>query len=313
MRKYKILMLGVSIVMLLAIIIYANPAVLIDLWVRSNYAYILAGFLVAFIAIILGVLKWKILLVNVGLVELFPVQVLGFTLSNFTPGKAAEPVKAVLLKMVKGVSVSSSLTSIIWERVSDVLVLVLLSLLAIGTISATSNFFIAGAISLVVFAGILAVSFLVLYSRKFGLQLFRLAKKFPVLKRLPDNFMDLFYEVRIKKHRIVGCFTLAMVTWLIEGIVLYLALGAFGVYLSPLLLSGIIALSVMIGIASSLPGGLGTTEVVMAFLLGLNGVESGIAVAAVITFRFMTIWFVNLLGGMSFVYLSRKFNIRSVV
>ena len=71
-------------------------------------------------------------------------------------------------------------------------------------------------------------------------------------------------------------------------------------------------MSVMIGIASSLPGGLGTTEVVMTFLLGLNGVESSIAVAASITFRFMTIWFVNLLGGISFIYMSRKFEIKKI-
>lgn len=312
MKRFKILMLGISILILLAIVMYANPVVLAVLLIKSDYRFIVIGFGVAFLAILLGVLKWKILLKGVGFLELFPVQVLGYTVSNFTPGKAAEPAKAVLLKMRKGIPISSSLTSIIWERLSDVFSLLIFSIIAISSLSVTSNFFFAGAVSMLIFGGIIAVSFLVLYSKRFGMKIFRFVKRLPILKKLPENFMDLFYKVRIKKVRIVKCFVIALITWFVEGFILYFALSAFGVNLNPIVLAGIVALSVVIGIASSLPGGLGTTEVVMAFLLGLNGVESSIAVAATIMFRFMTIWFVNLLGGLSFLYLSKKFEIKNI-
>ena len=312
MRKYKIIMLLLSVVILLGIVVYANPIVLVGLWLKSNYLFLAAGFCAGFVALLLGVLKWKVLMKDVGFVELFPVQVLGFTISNFTPGKAAEPAKAVILKMVKGTPISSSLASIIWERVSDVFSLILLSAVAISSLSVTSNFFVAGAISLLVFAAIIIVSFSVLYSRRFGVWLFKFVRRFPVLRKLPGNFMELFYKVTISRKRLFSAFALAIITWLLEGVVMYFALGAFGVYLNPLVLAGIVALAVVIGIASSLPGGLGTTEVVMVFLLGLQGVEGTIAVAAAITFRFMTIWMVNFLGGLCFVHLSRKFDVKSV-
>ncbi|MFA4820477.1 MAG: lysylphosphatidylglycerol synthase transmembrane domain-containing protein [Candidatus Aenigmatarchaeota archaeon] len=312
MKRFKIFMLGISVLILLAIVMYANPVVLVNLIIKSNYSLIVIGFGVAFLTMLLGALKWKVLLDGIGFLEVFPVQMLGYTISNFTPGKAGEPAKAVLLKISKGIPISSSLTSIIWERMSDVFSLLILSAIAISNLSVTSNFFFAGVASMVVFGGLIAVSFLVLYSKRFGMKIFRLVKKLPLLKRLPENFMDLFYKVRIKKVRIVKCFTIALITWFLEGFILYFALSAFGVSLNPLVLAGIVALSVVIGIASSLPGGLGTTEVVMTFLLGLNGVESSIAIAATIMFRFMTIWFVNLLGGVSFLYLSKKFDIKNI-
>lgn len=257
-------------------------------------------------------MKWKILLKNVGFVELIPVQLLGFSISNFTPGKAAEPAKAVLLKIRKGLPVSSTLTSIIWERVMDVVVLLLFALMSIGTLSLASDFYIAGVISIGIFVLIIIISVLVLYSRRFGKNIFAFARKFPVLKKLPENFMDMFYNVKIRKSRLAACFVVAFISWAVIGFVLYSSLLAFGIVINPLVLTGIVALSVVIGIASSLPGGIGTTEVVMIFLLGLVGVNPTIAAAAAITFRLMTIWFVNLLGGLSFVYLSRKFELRNI-
>ncbi|MBI4174030.1 MAG: flippase-like domain-containing protein [Candidatus Aenigmarchaeota archaeon] len=312
MRKFKLAMLAVSLVILAAVIVYSNPIALAGLLAKSNLNYILAGFAISLVAILLGVLKWKVLLKGISFRELVPVQILGFTISNFTPGKAAEPAKALLLKAVKDISVSSSLASIIWERIMDVIVLILFSVAAISTLSLGSNFILA-AFGVAVFIVIIAVSIGVLFSERFGRKIFSFVKKLPVLKRLPDNFMDLFYKTRISRPRLVQSFIISLVTWFILGFVLYFSLLAFGVQVSPLILSGIVALSVVIGIASSLPGGLGTTEVVMIFLLGLVGVDATMAAAAALTFRLMTIWFVNVMGGFSFIYLSRKFEIRNII
>lgn len=305
-------MLALSLAILAAIVAYSNPATLAGLLAKSNHAYIIVGFLISLAAILLGVLKWKVLLNGVSFRELVPIQILGFTISNFTPGKAAEPAKAVLLKAAKDISVSSSLASIIWERIMDVIVLILFSVAAISTLSLGSNFVLA-AFGVAVFIIIIIVSVGVLYSERFGRKLFSFVKKLPLLRKLPNNFMDLFYKTKISRSRLAKSFIISFITWLILGVVLYFSLLAFGVGVSPFILSGIVALSIVIGIASSLPGGLGTTEVVMIFLLGLVGVDQTIAAAAALTFRLMTIWFVNLLGGLSFVYLSRKFDIKNII
>ena len=109
MRKFKLAMLAVSLLILAAVIVYSNPVALAGLLATSDHRFIVAGFAISLVAILLGVLKWKVLLKGISFRELVPVQILGFTISNFTPGKAAEPVKALLLKAVKDISVSSSL------------------------------------------------------------------------------------------------------------------------------------------------------------------------------------------------------------
>ncbi len=313
MRKYKFLMLGISVIILVALVIYANPLVLAAHLAKSDHRFILAGFVTALISISLRVVKWKVLMKKVGFAELFPVQLLGLTISNFTPGKVAEPAKALILKITKDMQVSSSLTAIIWERVIDVLVLILFSVIVISSLSLSSDFFFAGAVSIAIFMTIIVACFAVLFNVRFGKKLFGFIRKFPVLRKLPQNFMELFYKVRIGKAEIFKCLFFTLVAWTIEGFTFYFALLAFGVQINPLVLAGIVALSVVIGIASSLPGGLGTTEIVMIFLLGTFGIESSVAIAGVIVFRFMTFWFGVFLGGLSFVYLSRKFDIRNVL
>lgn len=312
MKKYKLAMLLVSLVILAVVVAYANPFVVADLLAKSDYRFIALGFGLSLFSILLGVLKWRVLLKGVSFAELTPVQILGFTISNFTPGKAAEPAKAIILKARKGLAVSSTLTSIVWERVMDVLVLIIFAAVSISPLSLRSDYFILAGISIAIFVLIIAVSISVLYSRRFGNKLFGIIRKLPLLNKLPENFMDKFYKIRIKKRRLAACFVIALVSWAVIGFVLYSALLAFGVVVSPIILIGIVSLSIVIGIASSLPGGLGTTEVVMIFLLGIVGVDHVIAAAAAITFRLMTIWFVNVMGGLSFIYLSRKFKIKNI-
>jgi len=120
MRKYKLLMFLVSIIILAAVIVYSNPLAVADKLVTSDYRFVFLAFCISVFAISLGVLKWNILLNKVGYFELYPVQVLGYAVSNFTPGKAAEPAKAIVLKMRSNVPVAFSLPSIIWERIMDV-------------------------------------------------------------------------------------------------------------------------------------------------------------------------------------------------
>lgn len=313
MKPYKVAMLAISLAVLMGVVYFSNPFVIADKFANSSYEYIAAAFALSLFALMLGTLKWHTLLKKLKLRELFPVQMLGYTISNFTPAKAGEPAKAVLLKMRSNIPVSHSLPSIIWERVLDVIVLLVFSMVAVSTVSVSSNFFLPSVVSIMIFASVVVVSLSVLYSEKFGRRLFSLLRKLPVLRRLQGDFMDLFYKSQIEKTRIAKSFVLTFVTWFTIGCVLYLSLMAFGVAQNPLVLTGIVALSVVIGIASSLPGGIGTTEIVMIFLLGVVGVDAGVAAAATITFRLATIWMTNILGGVSFVYLSRKFNVKNLL
>ena len=130
MKKIRALLFLISLGMLAVLIWYSNPVAMASLIEKSSKVYIIAGLSVSLFAVSLRVVKWMVLLENVGFLELYPIQLVGITISNFTPGKIAEPGKAVLLKIMKNISVSASLPTIIWERILDIVVLVGFSALA---------------------------------------------------------------------------------------------------------------------------------------------------------------------------------------
>jgi len=313
MKLYKIVLLFVSFAILGLIIWYSNPSLVLSLLSKVDKTYILYGILISTVSVFLRVAKWYVLLDNVKFFTALPIQLFGIALSNFTPGKIAEPVKSVVLKITNGVPVSVSLLSIIWERLLDVVVLVILSLFAFQAISLTSNLFILGVAGLAVFIILVVVVVSVLVNQRFGFWVFGIVRKFPVLNRLSLGFIKTFYKTRIKSAKIAFSFILTVVPWVLDGIVLYFVFISFGITnLSPLLLGGMVALSTIIGIASFLPGGIGSFEVIIVVLLGFVGVQHPLAVTAILLFRFLTFWYGVLLGGLSFVYLSKKVDLKSI-
>ncbi|MBI4153839.1 flippase-like domain-containing protein, partial [Candidatus Woesearchaeota archaeon] len=114
-RKVKILSIAISIFILVLLVLFANPEKFAALVAGSDKSMVIAALGVSTFAIILRILKWRVL-VGVPFRKLVPVQLVGVTASNFSPGKIAEPVKSLILKIREGLPVSSTLPSVVWER-----------------------------------------------------------------------------------------------------------------------------------------------------------------------------------------------------
>lgn len=310
--RYRIIPAAIAITILMAIIISANPAVLAGELAKSDLRLVAAAMLVSTAGAAFRVLKWSVL-VGVGPVRLAPVQLLGVTISNFTPGKLAEPAKAVLLKMHQGVNVSRTLPSIIWERINDLIVLIALSAIAIQSLTLETNLLYIGFASILVFAAMIAMFVLVLKSERFGTRMFRLARRLPVLNRISENFIHAFYKNRIRKRTVLKSLVITIIPWTLEGYIFYFSLLAVGLEADPLMLAGIVALAALIGVLSSLPGGIGSSEAVMLVLLGVTGLSGSKAVAGMILFRFLSFWYFSFLGFLSFIYLSRRLDVKGVL
>jgi uncharacterized protein (TIRG00374 family) len=313
MKFLKIAVTAVSFAILAALIAYADPAKLVPILSNARLEIIAGALGLSVISMMLRVAKWKALLGKASFGALLPIQMLGMTISNFTPGKMGEPAKSLILKLRSGIDVSQSFPSIIWERVVDVLVLVVLAATAFAFLPLTGNLLILGALGMAAFLGLAMLALLVLHSKKVGLRLFGFARKFPILRNISEDFVKTFYEVRQGKKALVACLVLTAAAWLLDGVVFWLSFLAIGIQLDVALFPGILALATAVGIASSLPGGLGSSEVVLAALLGLLGVEAVFAVTGVLLARFLTFWFVTAVGGISMAYLGRKIDLRSAL
>ena len=311
-KKYRFVLILISFLILFGIIWYANPALLISYLSTSNLGYVALGLLASSLALFFRVLKWRVLLDGVGFLELVPVQLFGMAISNFTPGKAAEPTKAIVLKLKRGLDVSKTLPSVIWERVMDIIIIVLISLLAIPFLGIRANFYLISLFSIGVFICLIVLLLIILYSKRVGLFVFGLLKKIPFLRGISSGFMDAFYQARISKTKLVLCLIITIIPWVLDGFVIYFSMLALGFELSIFVAIGISALAVLIGIASFLPGGIGSAETVGVLLLGLVGAAPALATAGIFLARFLSFWFSVVLGGLSFIYLSKKIDLKGL-
>ncbi len=243
--------------------------------------------------------KWHFYLGQIGvrnlpLTESARLFVGGFPLA-VTPGKVGEVLKGVWLKQRAGVPVERGVSVVVAERISDGLAV--LGLSSVGVI-AYPRYWPAFAVIL----GVLLAVVIVSQIRPLAYALLDFAARLPVVKRVAHSLRE-FYEGSFAVFRpraTLAAVGLGMTSWLGEGIGLYLILLGLGVPPGWKTLSvAVFALSfsIVIGAASTLPGGIGASEASIAGMLALLlGLDGGTAAAATLLIRFATLWFGVSLG-----------------
>lgn len=255
-------------------------------------------------------LRWHWLVHRLGHV-VPPFQHLAYYLGGFaftvTPGKAGEGIRAVYLKP-HGVSYMDSLAALFMERLQDLLTIGLLSALIIYQFQDYQWLVLAALLFLVLVAWIVGLPTL-------PARLLQLEKRISVkpLSILLRHLAGLFEAAtRLRQPALFSTgMMLGVVAWAAEGFALYLILVWLGMDISLPVAMGIYALSLLVGAASLLPGGLGGTEVAMAALLTLGGASPTIAVAATLLCRLTTLWFAVILGAGAIALLSTRSLVRA--
>ncbi len=218
----------------------------------------------------------------------------GFPLA-VTPGKAGEALKGVWLKKETGVPISRGISVVLAERISDGLGVLLLSTLGV---IAYPRYWPAFAI---IFSGLILL-ILVIQIRPAALWLIDQGGKFPLIKRFSGGLRE-FYEgsyTLFRPKAILIAVSLGTISWLGEGIGMYLVLLGLGVAPGWTTLSVavfVLAFSTVVGAVSALPGGLGAAEASIAGMLTLLlSLNRDTAAAATLLIRFATLWFAVALG-----------------
>lgn len=239
--------------------------------------------------------RWQIYLTRLGH-HIRPAWSLVCYLAGFafttTPGKAGEAVRSLYLKRWD-VSYSDSLAAFFVERLVDVVAIALLSALAVVTFAETR-------IPVLVLVLVLLIMLPVLRHPGFHRRLEALRERFanPRLRELMGHGLRLLAQssVLLARTPLYAGLFLALFAWGCEGIGLYLVLDAMGVEIGLGLAVGIYSVAVIVGAASFIPGGLGSTEAAMALMLGLAGADLATAVSATLVCRLATLWFAVLIG-----------------
>ncbi|MFV0278739.1 MAG: YbhN family protein, partial [Parahaliea sp.] len=214
----------------------------------------------------------------------------GFALST-TPGKAGETLRSLYLRR-HGVSYRHSLSTFFGERYLDLLSIVLLSSAAV--------FVFDGYAPLTLLIGLVALGALWLLHSKTALQALsswshrhpgRTGRTLAQLLGLVQSSIILLRSRELFVGLLAGT-----IAWLAEAVGFWFLLRGLGQDVSVLMAVGIYSLAILVGAISFLPGGLGSTEAVMALLLVSAGIDKPVAIAATLICRIATLWFAVFLG-----------------
>ncbi len=261
----------------------------------ANYAWLLPGVAVYFIAVWVRAWRWHYLVRPVKSVptrRMFPIVAIGYMGNNIYPARAGEVFRALFLKSREGVPISTSLATIIVERIFDgvvMLAFVFLNLPELARLTADSGF--VGSIQTVALWGTAAF---------FGaLLVFLLAAMYPeksydlvsrfVNRLLPeryrqtalslvDKFLGGLGALRSPRDALMIFFTSAII-WLLETWKYWFVMHAFPFQVSffaLMLMNGIVNLATTI---PSAPGYVGTFDAPGIAVLTAYSIDKAVAAA----------------------------------
>ena len=246
--------------------------------------------------------RWHLLLRNakifIPVKDSFLIFTSGFALT-IIPGKVGELVKSQLLKTKFGIARSKTVPIVILEQFYTAIGIVMLSFFGIW-------YFELGIYVLGIFTAALIFVFVLLSSRKAFNKIVSLLEK----RRFTSKFVEpLSSSYDAIKNGIRGPITLyacglSMLFWLLEAISVYFILLAFGVeVIGFLAIISTYTTSIMLGILSFLPIGIGVVEGTLTSFFTIHGIDVSLALTIVIVIRLFTRWY-----GVSFGFIALKFS-----
>ena len=304
MKFQKSLLLGIlGIIAIYAIILIAFDVNIISEKINDfDFQYLL--FIIPLIPLTWGVLflRWNLLLKNsaidIPLKDNFMIFISGFAL-GVTPGKVGELIKAQLLKNKFNIPRSKTAPLVIVERFYDFFAIAIISLFGILVFEYSIYIFTILSVGIIIFLTITS-------SEKLFLKFLQKIEKIKFLRNfsseLPKSFTIIQKSTRGKIFPL--SIILSVIFWILDSIIAYLTLLAFGIdIIDYFVLMSIYTSSIILGVISFLPLGIGVVEGSMVGFLSLNGIEFSLATVIVVFIRFFTRW-IGVMAG----FLGLKFS-----
>lgn len=213
----------------------------------------------------------------------------GFSMA-ITPGKAGEILKSYLLKRSTGVPISHTSPVIVAERLTDAIAM--LGLAATGLVL----YRLGWELLLLLFVlGLLSI--LLVQNRSLALAILGFAERLTVISRMAHlirSFYESFFTL-LQWRVLLFAVLISLLSWSGECAAFYFVFVGLGIAPAPFLFiqaTFILAISLLIGATSGLPGGLGTADGSMLGLTRLLVSSSAtIGGAATLLIRLCTFWF----------------------
>ena len=281
-----------AVVVYLIMGIYADFGSLLTAIEKFNWIFIPLMIILVLIAYFIRFLKWSLFLksadVHLKLKDNLFVFFSGMGMI-ITPAKVGEIWKGWLIRDINGEKLSKTVPVVITDRVTDVIGLVILSLL--GILYYKEGIYILAALLLIFAAFFVAIKSEKISGMIISILEKRAGKYSKDIKTMHATFLQLMHP-----KNMVGLSFLSAFAWFFECLALYFVILGFGQSLSVLLSTFVFSFASLIGAISMIPGGLGIAEATISGMLQYFGLTSVDSVGVAIIIRFGTLWFGAILG-----------------
>ena len=239
--------------------------------------------------------RWTILVKNSGYIlphkKNFQIFLSGFPLS-ITPGKVGELLKCELLKENFNIPRKITAPIILVERLYNGVGIVIISSLGIW------YFDFSGTVILIASCALIGI-FIALRSKSLFSSLINKTSKIKYLSKFSDSFSD-SYEVinhSIKPKIFIISSLLSAIYWILESVAVYFVFKSFGIDFLELY-NVVLAYtsSIILGVASFVPGGIGVSEGTLISLLSIHGLSLSTAITLTLFIRIFTLWYAVFVG-----------------
>lgn len=261
---------------------------------------------ISFFSFLVRYLRWQWLLRRTGHTVSLGYGLLAY-LAGFaftaTPGKVGELIR-IRYFGAANVPASISFGAFIFERVLDLIVVLFL---ASFVISHEQYFIVAVSFTLIFLVFVVLLVLNVALLNRLGIHAHSLGwNRLGKLMLVVQNGLSAC-RFWFKPLDLLISFLCGFAAWSLTAFGFLLLTQNLGVSIDPLIVFAIYPLAMLVGAASMLPGGVGSTELTIVMLLGFYGVPLGVATPAAVGIRLATIWFAMLIGLISAAFLEHKF------
>ena len=292
----KIVIIGIAVIGLYSILLsFSDLELISDQLVNFKIEFLIPILILVTLSWFILFARWQILLKNcnitIPLKSSFGIYISGFSLL-FIPGEAGEFLKVQLLKNKFNISRSKTSPIIITEMFYNAIGLLVLSITSIWFFELTIYIF-------VIFSVLLILLFYLINNKKYFLKVINVLKNIRFLKKYAELITESVDTIQnLTKGRVLFySVILSTFFWFVECIAIHLLLLSFGINSIELL--SVIPMytgSIILGVVSFLPFGLGVFEGSLAGFLSLRGIDISISLTIVIIARIITRWYMVFVG-----------------
>lgn len=255
---------------------------------NAEWMYLAIAVPIYLVSYVIRAMAWRMILKEaVSFRKVFLTMNMGYLLNNILPFRLGELGRAYLLGREEALGFWRVFSSILIERVFDMMLAVALLMSTLPFVFNTGNTRqVASMVGVVVLAG-LVVLYLLARNRQWALAQFeRFGERWPLVMRLGQERLDAFLEglsALTSLRRFLGVFGLMIVSWMLAILVQYYILRSFYPG-AQALHAGFSLGSSSLGVAvPSSPGYLGVYEAVVVGALSLFGIPASTAFAHAVT------------------------------